>query len=200
MSRLSPPEDKVHVSFSDDSQTVATAIKDNSVQLWKTDGTLVKTLTQKQEQGGSVSFSPDGKILILHSGRKIDLWKLDGTRISTLSHQGNLIAAVIFSPDNQMIATSSWDGTINLWNRDGTLITTLIDHRAGVQQLFFSPDGKRLTSLDNRNTVILRRLEGLTDLDDLQVRVCKLIAEYLRTNPSAEQSDRTLCDGIGTQK
>jgi hypothetical protein len=38
------------------------------------------------------------------------------------------------------------------------------------------------------------------DLEDLLVRGCDRLRDYLKTNPNVSQSDRTLCDGIGTQK
>jgi hypothetical protein len=45
-------------------------------------------------------------------------------------------------------------------------------------------------------TVILWNL----DLDELLVRGCNMVRDYLKTDPNVEESDRPLGDGIGTQK
>lgn len=37
------------------------------------------------------------------------------------------------------------------------------------------------------------------DLDKLLVRGCDWVRGYLENNPNVSESDRTLCDGIGTQ-
>jgi hypothetical protein len=62
--------------------------------------------------------------------------------------------------------------------------------------LNFSPDGKRFTSATEKE-IVIRRLEGLSDLNNLLVRSCQQVRDYLKTSTEIEQSDRTLCDGIG---
>jgi hypothetical protein len=34
------------------------------------------------------------------------------------------------------------------------------------------------------------------DLDDLLVRGCNWVRDYLQTNPNVSESDRSLCDGV----
>jgi hypothetical protein len=38
------------------------------------------------------------------------------------------------------------------------------------------------------------------DLDDLMVRGCNQVRDYLKTNPNVSESDRHLCDGISKSK
>jgi len=84
-----------------------------------------------------------------------------------------------------------------VWNlATGKPLTTLTGHDESVWSISFSPDGKTLASGSWDKTVKLWKLD--LNFDDLLVRGCDWVRDYLKTNPNV--SDRTLCDGIGTQK
>ncbi len=51
------------ISFTPDSETLASGSRDKLVRLWHRDGTLLKTLAGHQAQVINLSFSPDGQIL-----------------------------------------------------------------------------------------------------------------------------------------
>lgn len=73
----------------------------------------------------------------------------------------------------------------------------LESHSNQVLSVSFSPDGKTLASGSGDNTVILWDV----NFEDLLVRGCDKVRVYLH-NPSANvsESDRHLCDGVGTGK
>jgi WD40 repeat protein len=96
------------------------------------------------------------------------------------------------------LASGSVDNTIKLWDiTTGKEIRTLQGHSSWVSSVSFSPDGKTLASGSGDNTVILWDV----NFEDLLVRGCDKVRVYLH-NPSANvsDSDRHLCDGIGTGK
>ncbi|MBD1807125.1 TIR domain-containing protein [Microcoleus sp. FACHB-SPT15] len=187
------------VKVSPDGQTIAAASADGTVKRWNRDGGALKTLEGHSGSVYRVSFSPDGQTIATASNDKtVKLWNQNGKELKTLEGHTAAIWGVSFSPDGQIIATASEDKTVKLWNRDGTLIATLIGHDAEVYHVSFSSDGKTIASASRDNSVILWNVENL-NLDDLLVDGCNWVRDYLKTNPNVKQSDRQLCDSVGTQ-
>lgn len=193
------------VSFSPDGQTIASASHDKTVRLWHIDSTHLKTIEGHSDRVWSVSFCPQGSMIASASfDATVKLWRLDGTLLQTLQHR-DIVNKVSFSPDGQMIATASNDKTVKLWSLDGTLLQTFHGHTDRVLGVNFSPDGKTIASCGEDKTVKLWRLdgtEGILDLDaqlnSLLVYGCNWLRDYLKTNPNIAESDKRLCNSIGT--
>ncbi|GAB4199572.1 MAG: AAA-like domain-containing protein [Coleofasciculaceae cyanobacterium] len=175
------------VSFSPDSKTIVSASDDKTVELWSLDGKLLRTLQGHEDSVLDVSFSPDGQTIATSSGdNTIRLWHRDGQLLQTLRGHTNAVFSISFSPDGQTLASASRDGTIRLWSLDGTLLQTLQRHTDSVYSVSFSPNGKTLASAGLDNQVILWNL----DLEDLLVRGCDWLHDYLATNPNFSDRDR----------
>ena len=149
------------VSFSPtEDLLVSASSEDNTIMLWKPDGSVIKTLEGHQGAVNSVSFSPDGK-MIASAGADgtIRLWKPDGSVIKTLEGHQGAINSVSFSHGSKMIASANADGTIRIWNLDKQLVI-LREHKKAVNSVSFSPDDKMIASASDDGTIKLWRLDG----------------------------------------
>ena len=123
----------------------------------------IATLSGHADGVRSVSFSPDGSIIVSGSwDGTIKLWDIElGKAIATFEESGVSLprdrsflinlegGAVSFSPDTDELTfvSGSSDGTVKLWDvATGQIITTFSGHTEEVTSVSFSPDGSMIAS------------------------------------------------------
>jgi WD40 repeat protein len=130
----------------------------------------------------------------------VKLWDINaGQKMKTLKGQWQDFKSIpfsrdviSFSPDSKTLTSVSGDKTVKLWDIDsGKAIQTFQGHKEKINSVSFSPDGKTLASA-SYGTIILWNF----DLDNLLVRGCGLIRNYLQNNPDVSAEDQRLCDDI----
>ncbi|WP_017715016.1 WD40 repeat domain-containing protein [Kamptonema formosum] len=198
---LSGHADKVwDVCFSPDGEMLATASWDGTIKLWNLEGKELVSWRGDSDKIFSVSFSPDGSMLASAGGDKtVKLWRTDGSLLLCLQGHTDMVLSVSFSPKGDILASGSADKTVKLWRTDGTQLLSLRGHRDMVSQVSFSGDGSTLASAGADGTVKLWSPEvtepQALDLDQLLVRGCDWLRDFLRTNPTVSESDRALAVG-----
>jgi WD40 repeat protein len=139
---------------------IATGSNDQSVKIWRQDGTLLHTL-QHTATVHTLNFSPDGAYLVSSSlDGKIYLWSREGKLIKRFQGHNVAIWNIAVSPDGEQIASAGEDRIICLWNKAGVLQRILSGHTGAVWGLNFSPDGSLLVSSSQDRTIKLWTREG----------------------------------------
>ena len=200
------------VSFSPDGKMLSSTSKDGTLKLWTLEGNEPDTVWTKILESGPgtfnlrVSFSPDGHILASAGKHNyIYLWSLDGQEISSV--KGN---SITFSPDGQILAVVEKrldsqgkvvGSIIKFFNPQGRELGSLNSHLLDIEDIAFSPDGKILAST-GKNLASKTQDGNVTlwnlDLDDLLIRGCDKLRNFLQNNPNVEERDRQLCEAIET--
>ena len=161
------------ITFSPDSQTLASSSDDSSIKLWKIqfqeskftielDGILPKDHRGKIN---SVAFSPDGKTLASASDdNTVKIWDVQSRQlIETLDKHTNYVNSVAFSPDGRTLASASNDKSVILWGFDSqTQSIAYIDslpHNDCVTSIVFCPDSKTIATGSLDSNIIIWNLE-----------------------------------------
>ncbi|MEH2243716.1 WD40 repeat domain-containing protein, partial [Nostoc sp.] len=79
------------------------------------------------------------------------------------------------------------------WNLQGQLLQEFKGHQGAVRGVSFSPDGKTIATASDDGTA---RLWPVENLDQLLVRGCNWLHDYLQNNSNLSESDKHLCDDI----
>jgi WD40 repeat protein len=188
------PERIWQLAYSKDGRYLASASEDGTAKIWQPNGTPMTTLKGHDGVVWGVAFDPMGQFVATSSrDDSVKLWQLDGHLIRTISTQSQGVTRLAFSPDGQRIATAGIDNTVKLWGVDGQLVQTLPGHSGAVTAIEFTPNGSYLLSGGDDGLLIrwdLRKINRLNELD----YACKIVKDYLQTNPMITASDRQLCD------
>jgi WD40 repeat protein len=163
------------IGFSPDGRRVVAAFN-NTARAWDLDtGRWIGHPLPHEKTLTSVSFSPDGALVITASADGMArLWDVDsGTRIGELRHDLG-VAQAAFSPDARWIVTTlEPDNTAGIWNaRTGQLFHGPLRHASdrgvlGALRAAFSADGKQLVTACMDGTVQVWNVESGQPAGDL---------------------------------
>lgn len=149
------------VSFNPDSTTLASASWDE-VRLWDVAiGREKLSLTIHNAESRSVSFSPDGSLLVNSEPYgTVNLWDVTTkTRKASLWH-GEDLSRVFFNSDSATIASRTWGGVLRLWD------VATESEQGSISSVYganFSPDGTTLATGHYDNV----RLWDLTTMSEI---------------------------------
>jgi WD40 repeat protein/uncharacterized caspase-like protein len=128
---------------------------------------------------GSLSFSPDGRLLATGSfDSTIKLWDLTtGRELTTLKGHSGSITALDFTPDGRFLVSGGEDGSARLWQTEtGTLVATMVSLNKGNDWLVVTPDGLFDGSPGGWNQILWRFTPGLYDVEPVEI----FFNEYFR--------------------
>ena len=133
------------VSFSPDGNKIVSGGWGNAIHIWDTNTGL--QIGELSPGGQLVSFSPDGKKIIVSGSNDgiVRIWDAETFKLVGEPYKGGTVA--IFSPDGKRIAIGSYY-TIKVLDAETgkPVLEDLQGNKMPVQSLAFSSDGKKIVS------------------------------------------------------
>ncbi|MCC5615269.1 CHAT domain-containing protein [Nostoc sp. CHAB 5836] len=183
------------LSFSLDSRLLAAVGNNGSVSVWDLQsGKNTILVGHPNGTNGVVFYSNSQRLATTGDDGSVRLWDLQGQQLFKFTAHQGLARSLSLSPNGQQLATTGDDGTVRLWNFQGQ---QLAEFPANSWNVIFTPDGQRLVTVGVDGTAKLWQIETF---EELLKRGCDWVRDYLNNNSNVNESDRTLCNGIGTQK
>ena len=156
------------VTFSPDSQMLATNSDDHTLKIWYANGSLKAVLKGDISQIRSINFSADSQRLVSVSDDNIvKVWQVDGKLLQTYPGNSDKVTKVdndtivntSLSFDGTMFAIANTDQTASIWSKDGKLLS-IFKHPSPVTNISFSPDRQMLVSASTDKMVRLWKIDG----------------------------------------
>lgn len=178
------------LSHSPNLRYVATAGQSGKAQIFDLTQHQIIQLQGHEGIVANIAFSPDGQHIATAGGDgTARLWDLSGHELNRFLHQDG-VNSVSFSPNGQFLATSN-SNTVRIWTLSGIQIAEFKGNSSTDGKVTFSPDGKQIGLIGS--TVQIWRVEGL---DELLVRGCHWVQDYLKYNPNVPESEKHICDAV----
>ena len=158
------------IRFSPDGQMIATGSHDQTIKLWRADGTFIRTLEGHTDAVMSVEFSADSQTIISGSlDGTVNLWNRNGRLLRQLPAQSDSWVMSVGLGPNLQIATASDDNTVRLWQGEtGKLIQTMEGHQNTIRQVAYSPTGDKVVTGGEDETIKLWSPTSQTPIETIE--------------------------------
>jgi WD40 repeat protein len=104
------------LSFSPDSQYLATAALDGTIRIWNWSEKHLERFNSYQKQPGYVGFSPDGeRIATVGLEGQVRLWDLSGRQLAQFGSDKKQVRTISFSPDGKQLAAVDSSNVLSLY-------------------------------------------------------------------------------------
>lgn len=148
------------VAFSPNSKTLATFSDNNTIKIWRKNGSLKAILRGDKNKIINVSFSPDSQRLVSVSDDNIvKIWQVDGKLIQTFKGDKDQVKNAYFQETNKITSSVVGEENVKISKPNGILMS-MFKHPSQVTNISFSPDRQMLVSASADKMVRLWKVDG----------------------------------------
>lgn len=143
------------VAFAPDGKTVAMSSFDGNVEIISIpDGNVIRSLAGPKGAIGTISFSPDGRLIASSRGHWADgkereptkVWHTEDGRLAMEFDEADRNWVSVFSPDGATFAIGLGGKEILLFDIETWRLRSVIKSGLAVRSLAFSPDGRSIAA------------------------------------------------------
>ncbi|MCC7445912.1 MAG: protein kinase [Anaerolineae bacterium] len=135
-------------AFSPDGRYVLISSAGTRVEMYEVaTGKSVARFSGFENEANTVSFAPDGRLILIGAGNVATLIDVQSTAVVQrfTGHTDDVISSA-FSPDGKYILTGGRDRAARLWDATtGKKLWEYVDQASIISSVTFSPDGKTMT-------------------------------------------------------
>lgn len=133
-------------------------------------GKILHLLTERSTNNMRLSFTPDSRSVIVHSGSAIHLFDTaSGKEIRKIEKSSWMGHPLALSPDGKTLAYLESRHVLSLWDLStGRQLHSSIRHTEFIRSIVFFPDGKRLASSDFFGNLIVWDIASAQELAHLE--------------------------------
>ncbi len=155
------------LAWSPDGKILASSSLDETVRLWRPDGSSIKVLQGHAGHVFAVAWSPDGTMLasgsiLTYLNPTVQIWDRDGNLVWTgsTSFSGGKFYNLAWSPDGRFLLGGATD--YKLWGADGKEIFWLqgSEHGTPAWGMAWGPDGKHWAVGNESGSLTIFDLHG----------------------------------------
>jgi WD40 repeat protein len=119
-------------------------------------GRVVYNLRHLGSSGGLVSFSGDGRSLVVTTSDTLRVFDTQSWAVNSEHKLDDAVTSVCFARDGQQLVTGDISGAITLWQAEPLRpLATLGQHKARIKQVAFAPDGLTVAAVGDDNQLKL---------------------------------------------
>jgi len=151
--------------FSENGEYIYGYLEDNTVKIWKKNGSEIFSQKSRDTTILSVNFAPDNlHIAAVYADSTAFIWSRNGEvacSVQVYYEPLNPERVISFSPTMELFSNVATNNRVQVRDYTGNLMYELEGHTAPVNEAVFSPNGEFMASASKDSTVIAWRLDSL---------------------------------------
>jgi len=164
MNRIRIQSPVVRLEVSPNGEWFLTQNSSNLIEIWSSDGSILKAFDEYEKTISSLAISPNGKWFVNSSSNKIvSIWDSSGNPLAKLDAHSKPVNCVTIDSQGRWLLTGSDDQTLCMWNSEGKYVCKILGHTAPIHCVEIAHSGKWFISGANKDNAYAEILQWNSD-------------------------------------